>query len=295
MDTISHRASAAPCYDLHSHSHHSDGVLSPTALVWRAREHGVDVLALTDHDSTAGLEEARQAAEAAGIGLVDGVELSVSWKEQLIHVVALGVDPGSPGLVAGLAGQHATRIERAERIAAKFDRIGITGSLAGAIAQAGDAAPGRNHFARFLIEQGHARDTRQAFRRWLGRSGRCHVPSRWAGLEEALEWVRAAGGEAVLAHPLRYGMTRSALARFLDAFRAAGGEAIEVVSGRQTAEHTRMLTGLAARYALRASTGSDFHAPGAEWSELGRASPLPAECVPIWRDWPGRLVARANA
>ncbi len=282
---------AAPCYDLHCHSHHSDGVLSPTELVRRARDNGVDVLALTDHDSTAGLAEARRAAGEAGIGLVDGVELSVSWRAQLIHVVALGIDPDDPGLAAGLAGQRAIRVERSERIATRFDRLGITGSLEGAIAQAGDAAPGRNHFARFLVEQGYARDTQQAFKRWLGRGGSCHVPSSWAALDEALDWVRSAGGEAVLAHPLRYGMSRSALKRFLVEFREAGGQAIEVVSGRQTPEQTRKLAALAAEFGLRASSGSDFHAPGAQWSELGRASPLPDGCVPVWRDGP---VARST-
>lgn len=292
MNTLPHENRCALRFDLHSHSHHSDGVLSPAALVRRARENGVDVLALTDHDSTAGLAEARLAAVEAGLELVDGVEISVTWRERLLHVVALGIDPDSPALAAGLAAQRAIRVERSERIAGKFDRAGIPDSLAGAIAQAGDAAPGRNHFARFLVEQGYARDTQQAFKRWLGHGGSCHVPSRWAALDEVLEWIRAAGGEAVLAHPLRYGMTRTALRRLLAEFRTAGGGAIEVVSGRQPPEQTRMLAGFAHEFGLRASVGSDFHAPGAKWAELGQASPLPEECVPVWLEWP---VARAAA
>ncbi len=273
------------CVDLHSHSFHSDGLLSPTALIRRAREKGVDVLALTDHDSTAGLEEARIAAEEAGIELISGVELSVSWRDQLIHVLGLGIDPACPELAAGLAIQRAIRVERSQRIAEKFDRIGISGSLAGATAHAGDAAPGRNHFARFLVDNGYARHPRQAFKRWLGRGGSCHVPSCWASLDEALHWVAAAGGLAVLAHPARYGLTRTALRGFLTEFRAAGGSAMEVISGQQTLDQTRSLADLAREFGLLASVGSDFHAPGAEWAELGRIARLPEDCIPLWQDW----------
>lgn len=273
------------CIDLHSHSYYSDGVLSPTMLVRRARENGVDVLALTDHDSTAGIEEARVAAEAEGIEIIGGVELSVSWRDQLIHVLGLRIDPDCPQLAAGLATQRAIRVERSQRIAEKFDRLGISGSLAGATAHAGDAAPGRNHFARFLVENGYARHSRQAFKRWLGRGGSCHVPSCWVGLDEALGWIAAADGLAVLAHPARYGLTRSALRGFLAEFRAAGGSAMEVISGQQPLDQTRALADLAREFGLRASVGSDFHTPGAEWAELGRISRLPDDCIPLWQDW----------
>jgi 3',5'-nucleoside bisphosphate phosphatase len=285
MDTVARANRPQPCLDLHSHSCHSDGLLSPTALVQRARENGVDVLALTDHDSTAGLAEARSAAAKAGLDLVDGVEISVSWGDQLIHIVGLNIDPACPELATGLAVQRRIRIERSQRIAEKFDRLGIHGSLAGATAQAGDAAPGRNHFARFLVEKGYARNTRQAFKRWLGRGGSCHVPSCWAGLDAALDWIHGAGGQAVLAHPARYGLTRTALRRFLTEFRAEGGDALEVISGQQTPRQTRMLADLARDFELRASVGSDFHAPGADWAELGRIARLPTDCIPLWQDW----------
>lgn len=273
------------CYDLHSHSTCSDGLLSPAGLVRRAAANGVDVLALTDHDSTAGLEEAHIAAHEAGITLINGVEISVSWGDQPIHIVALGVDPGCPALAAGLARQRAIREERAIRIAERLDRLGLTGSLAGAAAHAGEAPPGRSHFARFLVEHGHARDLQRAFKRYLGRSGAAYVPCRWAALEEVLPWIQAAGGRAVVAHPVRYRMTRRRLLRFLDAFGAVGGDAIEVISGRQNADQTRAVADLARSFALYASVGSDFHAPGAGWSELGRIIPLPAGCVPVWADW----------
>jgi 3',5'-nucleoside bisphosphate phosphatase len=286
MDAAPLQNRADFCFDLHSHSDHSDGLLSPSALLARARAQGVDVLALTDHDSTDGLGEARRAADAAGILLIDGVEISVSWQDHLIHVVALGIDPSCPELQAGLAAQRSLRIERAERIAAKLDGLGIPGSLAGAARHAGTAAPGRNHFARFLVENGHARHARQAFKRFLGRGGRCHVPCHWASLETALSWSRAARGQAVLAHPARYGLSRTALRRFLAEFRATGGVAIEVISGWQAPEQTRDLARLARDAGLLASVGSDFHAPDAVWAELGRLPPLPSGCVPVWHDWP---------
>lgn len=272
-------------YDLHSHSICSDGVLSPAEVVRRARANGVDVLALTDHDSTDGLVEAHAAARECGLALVPGVEVSVTWGKQLIHIVALAIDPAYPALRSGLERQRQLRHERAVRIADKLDRLGIAGSLEGASRQAAGAAPGRNHFARFLVEQGHVRDLRQAFKRYLGHGGECHVPCCWASLDEALDWIHAAGGRAVLAHPGRYGMTRSALRRFLAAFRDARGDAIEVISGSQTPDQTRAMAEHAREYGLLASMGSDFHAPGQGWAELGVLPRLPGDCIPVWHDW----------
>lgn len=273
------------CFDLHCHSTRSDGTLTPTEVVQRAHAHGVDVLALTDHDSTDGLEEARSAATRVGLTLVAGSEISVTWRDQLIHIVALDIDVDCPQLRAGLVQQRALRVERAIALADRLARLGIDGSLDAARAQAGSDAPGRNHFARFLVEQGHARDTRQAFKRYLARGGASYVPCRWAGLDEVLAWVQAAGGRAVLAHPGRYGMTRSKLRRFLTEFTAEKGAGIEVISGVQTAEQTRVMADHAQSFGLLASVGSDFHTPGAKWAELGRLPPLPDGCTPVWHDW----------
>ncbi len=270
--------------DLHSHSNCSDGVLSPSALVERAAAQGVGLLAITDHDTTAGVAEARAAAQRLGLRLIAGVEISVSWRGQVLHVLGLDVDPEHPGLAAGLRGLEQMRVDRAERMAAKLERAGVSGALEGARTQAGDTVPGRSHFARFLVEAGHARNIERAFKRYLVRGASCYVACQWATLEEALDWIVGAGGRAVLAHPARYRMSRTALRRTLDAFSEAGGAGLEVISGNQAPEVTATLAAHARDFGLLASSGSDFHIPGAG-PELGRLAPLPAGCTPVWLDW----------
>lgn len=283
MENVENREQG-PRVDLHSHSTCSDGILSPAALVERAAAQGVELLAITDHDTTAGVNEAREAADAQGVKLIAGVEISVSWQGRVIHVLGLNVDPAQPALAAGLQSLSGVRVERAERLAEKLEKAGIPGALTGARAQAGGGVPGRNHFARFLVETGHARDTRRAFKRYLARGASCHVSCEWAGLEQALAWIAGAGGAAVLAHPARYGLSNGALRRLLAEFRAAGGVGMEVISGPQTADLTATMARYARQFDLLASRGSDFHEPGAG-PELGRLPPLPAGCTPVWLDW----------
>lgn len=277
----------AACIDLHSHSRCSDGTLSPAALVRHARASGVDALALTDHDTTAGLAEAQAAAREAGMVLVTGVEISVSWAQRVIHIVGLGIDPQCARLQAGLARLGEVRRERARRIAERLAKCGVPDALAGAAAHAGDGSVGRNHFARFLVEEGYARDAQRAFRRYLGRGGSCYVASEWACLDEAVAWIRGAGGIAVVAHPARYAMTRSVMRRFLQEFTAAGGGAIEVVSSSHDAEQARAMAVYAREFGLCASAGSDFHAPENGWAVPGRLDPLPPGCEPVWSRWLG--------
>ncbi len=273
-----------PRVDLHSHSTCSDGVLPPAALIARAAEQGVDMLAITDHDSTAGVAEARAAAAAAGLRLIAGVEISVSWQGKVIHVLGLNVDPAHPALADGLAAMAQVRMRRAERLGEKLEQAGVAGALAGARAQAGGGIPGRNHFARYLVERGHARDLRRAFKRYLARGASCYVAAEWAGLDEALAWIAGAGGRAVVAHPARYQLTGAGLRRLLAAFKDAGGAGMEVISGMQSEDITATLAGHAQAFGLLASVGSDFHEPGAG-PELGRLPPLPAACTPVWDDW----------
>jgi hypothetical protein len=275
----------AACVDLHSHSHYSDGTLAPAALVRHARASGVDVLALTDHDTTAGIAEAQAAAREAGLRLIPGVEISVTWTQRVIHIVGLGIDPLCERLQAGLVRLGAVRQERARLIAERLAKCGIPGALAGAAQQAGGGVVGRNHFARFLVERGYARDAQRAFRRYLGRGGSCHVASEWARLDEAVEWIRAAGGVAVVAHPARYAMTRGVMRRLLQEFVAAGGGAIEVVSSSHDAQQARMMAAYAREFALCGSAGSDFHAPEHAWTVPGRLAALPPGCEPVWRRW----------
>jgi predicted metal-dependent phosphoesterase TrpH len=273
-------------YDLHSHSWVSDGTLSPAELVARAHAAGVDVLALTDHDDTAGLEEAGAAASRLGVQLVPGAEISVTWERMTVHVVGLGIDARTEALSAGLARLREFRHWRAQEIGRRLERHGIGGAFEGARALARGQSVSRTHFARFLAESGHAKDTREAFRRLL-RSGRPgHVPGRWAALEEAVGWIRGAGGAAVLAHPARYGLTATRLRRLCGEFVECGGAALEVVSGSYSVDDCHTMARYARNFELAASVGSDYHGPENPWVELGRLRPLPEGCRPIWEAWP---------
>lgn len=273
-------------FDLHCHSSVSDGVLAPAALVRRARANGVDVLALTDHDEVGGLAEARASAAACDVELVPGVEVSVTWSGVTIHVLGLGIDPQHPVLRAGLETIRSSRALRAERIAAEFDRIGIQGSLAGAYAYAHNPALiGRTHFARFLVDRGVARDVRSVFHRFLATGKPGYVRHEWAGLADAVGWIRASGGRPVVAHPGRYKLSRADLRLFLEEFKAAGGEGIEVVTGSHTPAQYAEFAALARELDFLASRGSDFHGPEESEIDLGRLPALPVDLTPVWHDW----------
>ena len=273
------------CYDLHTHSTASDGSLTPEALIARAIEHNVDVLALTDHDGTEGIDAAKIAIQGTDLDLIAGVELSVTWGSKTVHIVGLGIDVNNQQLQQGLATLRDYRVGRAEEIAKRLAKAGIEGALEGARQYASDVMVGRLHFAQFLVEQGLAKDNRDVFKRYLVRNKPGYVPGQWASLETALSWINAAGGQAVIAHPARYKMTATKLRRLTTEFKEMGGAALEVESGRQHPEEVKTLARLADKLELLASCGSDFHTPDNTWVELGRLNPLPEMCTPIWHDW----------
>mgnify|MGYP000205620058 CR=1 FL=1 len=273
------------CYDLHTHSTASDGSLAPEDLVARAIEHEVDVLALTDHDGTEGIKAAQKAAEGTALQLIDGVELSVSWGSRTVHIVGLNIDINNQSLQEGLFKLREYRVGRAQEIAKRLEKAGITGALDGARKYASDVMLGRVHFAKFLIEQGLAKDNNDVFKRFLVRGKPGYVPGKWASLDEAMSWINNAGGQAVIAHPARYKMTATKLARLTTEFKELGGAAIEVVSGRQHPEEIKTLARLTNKFELLASCGSDFHTPDNTWVELGKLYALPDICTPIWHDW----------
>jgi predicted metal-dependent phosphoesterase TrpH len=282
--------------DLHSHSTASDGTLAPAELVARAAAAGVDLIALTDHDTTEGVEEARAAARRAGMGFMPGVEISVTWNRGTVHVLGLDLDPSDARLQAGLQGLRNFREWRAEEIGRRLHRdAGIAGASEGARALSNGRLVSRTHFARHIVERGIERDVRSVFKRYLvqGRPG--HVAGEWASLEEAVGWIRGAGGRAVIAHPARYRMSRARLRRLLEAFRDAGGEGLEVVSGSHSAEESLTMARHAADFGLLASAGSDYHGPEDPWGHLGALPPLPAGCVPIWEAWAATEVRRLGA
>ena len=269
-------------YDLHTHTTASDGTLTPTELVNHARDCGTQVLAITDHDSTAGVKEAMQASLATGVKIVPGIEVSVSWAHQTIHVVGLHIDVSHAGLQQGLKKLHAFRLWRAEEIARRLTKAGITGSLEAARQYAGGTIISRTHFARFLVEQGYAKDIRHVFKKYLVRNKPGYVPGEWASLEEALGWIRDAGGMAVIAHPARYKLSATRLKQLLANFRELGGEGIEVVSGSHSKDDIARFSLLADQFGFYASRGSDFHGPENAYADPRTLPALPEACRPIW-------------
>lgn len=281
------------CYDLHSHSTASDGELTPAELVQRACAQGVDVLALTDHDVLDGLSEAMLASQPLGLILIPGVEISVSWQGRLVHIVGLGVNAANQRLQQGLMELRAKRLVRATEIGRRLEALGIAGAAEGARQKSQGQVISRSHFARFLVEQGFARDFKAAFKRYLGQGKAAFVPCEWAGLDEAVAWIQGAGGQAVIAHPARYAMSRRLLCAFLEEFKALGGDGIEVVSSSHSHQEIMAMSAYAQQFGLLASAGSDFHSPASTWAELGRIPALPEDCAPIWTNW--QLAARTYA
>jgi predicted metal-dependent phosphoesterase TrpH len=272
--------------DLHCHSTISDGLLQPSELVERARLKGVDMLALTDHDETSGLAAASARAAELGLRFIPGVEISVSRGDHTIHIVGLGIDPANALLAGGLARIRETRDSRALKIAQALEQAGVPGALEGALRYAGNPALiSRVHFARFLVEQRYVRDVKGVFNHYLvpGKPG--YVAHQWASLQEAVQWIRAAGGMAVIAHPGRCRFGREDMRAFLEDFHSLGGEGIEVVSGSHTPEQYREFAALAREYGLRASRASDFHGPRESRADLGSLPGLPPDSVPVWQGW----------
>lgn len=273
-------------YDLHCHSHYSDGELAPAALVARAAARGVRVLALSDHDSVAGIVDAQTAAVGAALTLVPAVEISVAFQKLEIHIVGLGIDSGHPTLTAGLQAQQIRRWQRAEAMAAKLAREGIANVLDTLRERFPQAAPTRSHVAQLLVERGLVRDNERAFARYIGRKGSAYVPAEWCSLADGVSWIRAAGGIPVLAHPGRYGLSGSALERLLDEFAAAGGQAMELSYPQLFPKEAQRLARYARKRHLWASQGSDFHSPAQTWTELGKMPPQPPEVTTVWQARP---------
>lgn len=272
--------------DLHCHSNVSDGALTPAALAARAKEGGVDVWALTDHDEIDGIPEAREAAHSLGLHYVTGVEVSVTWAARTIHIVGLRFDETNPDLVRGLAKTRSGREQRAREMAAQLAAVGIPNAFEGALKYVGNPdLISRTHFARYLIELGICSDVSEVFSKYLIEGKPGYIPHRWATLKDAVGWIRDAGGIAIVAHPGRYDLSDMELGLFLDEFKKLGGVGMEVVTGSHTAEEYGRFALLTKKYGFLASRGSDFHAPGESQTDLGALPPLPPNVVPVWHDW----------
>ena len=272
-------------YDLHAHSMVSDGSLCPEDLVTRAVKQGVDVLALTDHDVTDGLAEAQIAAKVQGIDLIPGVEISVSWNAATVHILGLGIDASCEQLQVGLQKLRDFRVWRAEEISRRLESKGIAGGLEGANKFAKGALVSRTHFARFLVESGKAKNIRDVFKKFLVRGKPGYVPGEWASLEDAVQWIKSAGGQAVIAHPARYRLSATKLRELFSEFKSCGGVGLEVVSSAHSPSDCASMGRYAIQFEFLASQGSDFHGPEHEWVELGKIPSLPEGCQPIWQSW----------
>jgi len=269
--------------DLHCHSVFSDGTLEPEALAARARANGVELWSLTDHDELAGQRRARDAAAALGMPYLTGTEISVSFAGTTVHVVGLGFDPDDADLAAGLAATRGGRGPRAREMADALARVGIGGAYEGALKHVGNPElVSRTHFARFLVERGVCADTQEVFRRFLVEGKPGFVPHRWAKLGDAVRWITAAGGVAVIAHPARYKLTPTEDYALFVEFKAHGGRGVEVVTGSHNAADAARYADTAREFGLLASRGSDFHGPGESRVDLGGLPPLPGDLEPVW-------------
>ncbi len=269
-------------YDLHCHSTASDGSLSPTEVIERAQQQGVTSLALTDHDTINGQAEAAEAARKNNINFIPGIEISTTWENKCFHIVGLNIDPENQALVSNISKLQELRTERAKKIAHKLEKRRVPNAYEAVVKMAKGGMITRAHFANFLLENNYVTTNQQAFDRYLGKGKTAFVSTVWADLDETVGWINQAGGTAVVAHPLRYKLTASWMRRFLSAFKEVGGQGIEVITGRSSAEEIRRSLTFANQYQLSASVGSDFHTPANPWVELGRLAPLPENIQPVW-------------
>jgi 3',5'-nucleoside bisphosphate phosphatase len=269
--------------DLHCHSVVSDGTLTPEALAARAAANGVELWALTDHDEIGGQVRAAQAAAANGMAYLTGVEISVTFAHETVHIVGLGFDSSNPIIVNGLAQTRGGRGERAMEMSDGLAKVGIKGAYDGALKFVGNPALiSRTHFARFLVESGVCKDTYEVFRKYLTEGKPGYVPHRWASLGDAVNWITQCGGVAVIAHPGRYKFTANEEFALFSEFKTHGGQGVEVVTGSHTTAEYVEYAAVAKEFGMAASRGSDFHSPDESRIDLGTLPLLPGDLTPVW-------------
>ena len=276
-------ASPETLVDFHTHSHYSDGVLSPAALVERARTRRVGTLALTDHDTTAGLAEARAACAASRDPLrARRRALGATGADKLFTSSACRSTSRMPDFNSHLDAVLAAAPGRASGKSASGSRNARDCRAASSPRRAAQAtAPTRLHLARLLVERGHARDTQEAFDRWLNRDKAGHVPAEWPALAAAMAVLRDSGAIAVLAHPHRYRLSAGQLRELTAAFVQEGGAALEASMAGMSPNDADRIASLCRRFKLHASMGSDFHDPAVPWNPLGRWLKLAAGLEPV--------------
>lgn len=269
--------------DLHCHSVVSDGTLTPEALAARAKNNGVELWALTDHDEISGVERAAAAARQQGLNYLTGAEISVTFAGETVHIVGLGFDVNNANLKEGLHNTRGGRSQRAMEMSDGLAKVGIKGAFEGALKFVGNPELiSRTHFARYLVESGVCSETHEVFRKYLTEGKPGYVPHRWATLRDAVTWITEAHGVAVIAHPGRYKFTPNEEYALFTEFKAHGGLAVEVVTGSHTAQEYVKYAETAREFGLAASRGSDFHSPDESRTDLGSLPFLPGELTPVW-------------
>ncbi len=271
--------------DLHFHSCFSDGSLTPAELLERAVRAKVDIFALTDHDTLVGVSELHKANKELKTRVINGVEISVRWKKYDIHVLAYNFDLKNETMHNLFEVQKENRIKRAHEIADKLAKFGIKDAFAKAEKYSCHGNIGRPHFAKVMLEEGLVRNLPQAFENYLGSNKKAFVASCWVSLENAVNIVKNAGGDAVIAHPLKYKLTNTKLRELIIDFKNAGGDGLEVVSSDLQAYDTNRLADLCKEFDLFSSAGSDFHADNVSRVGIGLQKSLPKICIPIWNKW----------
>jgi len=271
--------------DLHAHSTASDGELTPAELVEMAMQNGVETLALTDHDTVAGLADAQAAAIQHKMTLINGIELSTRWDNKTIHIIGLNIDDKSKTMLDATIHLNQLREERAIKIGEKLEKVGIRNAYKESMALAGKGTVTRQHFAQFLVNNDHAKSYAEVFKRFLVNNKPGYVSVAWPGLAETINNIKVAGGIAVIAHPLRYRLTATKLRKLISEFKNSGGKGIEVVTGNNNKDEITTVTNYAKRYDIAASLGSDYHNSKTPWAQLGKLTTIPQGLTPVWELW----------
>lgn len=259
--------------DLHTHSTSSDGSLTPTQLVELAATIGLEAIALTDHDTLDGIRPAQEAASAAGIELIPGVELSLDWDRGGMHMLVLWLEPGSGPLQDRLAEIQDARNNRNARIIGRLNELGLDITLAEVEEEAGDGSVGRPHFAAVMVRKGFVTDIKAAFDEYLAKGRPGYMSRMRLGPEDAIELARRSGGVPILAHAHTLGLENQAeVEAVLARLSNAGLVGIECHYGSYDADERAGYTRMARRFGLLASGGSDFHGTYKADVALGRGS-----------------------
>ncbi|MDP0562244.1 MAG: PHP domain-containing protein [Candidatus Endonucleobacter sp. (ex Gigantidas childressi)] len=291
--------------DLHSHTTASDGSLSPIQLYKRAHSQNVTTLAITDHDTHAACQYLHSVSLPSGPRIIPGIELSTTWSGVEIHIIGLNFSLDNPDLDIIVQKQSQARYQRSLHIAKQLARrlpLGLSAEMifaavlleakkAQQIASDGFYLPderiqtGRPHFAKWLKREGLVKNDQEAFKKYLSNNRLGNLRAFWPSMSQGVARIRGVGGSAVLAHPGKYGMTRTKLKALISDFKLAGGHALEVVGCNVPSSQIQQIASFCQEFSLKGSQGSDFHNPESPWVELGRLTGMPKNVIPIWEGW----------